>query len=72
VTLPHTQPQRPVSGFAIATLVLGIMGIVLSAVICGIVALGQIMGGSYSGRGMVIAGLLISAAWVLLVAAFAA
>jgi hypothetical protein len=69
VTLPHTQPQRPVSGFAIATLV---MGIVLPAVICGIVALGQIRGGSYSGRGMVIAGLLISAAWVFLVAAFAA
>jgi hypothetical protein len=69
VTLPHTQPQRPVSGFAIATLVLGI---VLPAVICGIVALGQIRGGGYSGLGMVIAGLLISAAWVLLVAAFAA
>ena len=47
VTLPYTQPQRPVSGFAIATLVLGIMGIVLPAVICGIVALGQIRGGSY-------------------------
>lgn len=72
MTLPHTQPQRPVSGFTIATLVLGIMGIVLPAVICGIVALGQIGGGSYSGRGMAIAGLLISAAWVLLVAAFAA
>ena len=69
MTLPHTQPQRPVSGFAIATLV---MGIVLPAVICGIVALGQIRGGSYSGRGMVIAGLLISAAWVFPVAAFAA
>ncbi|MDT5318876.1 MAG: hypothetical protein QOD88_1398 [Mycobacterium sp.] len=48
------------------------MGIVLPAVICGIVALGQIRGGSYSGRGMVVAGLLISAAWVFLVAAFAA
>jgi hypothetical protein len=68
VTLPHTQPQRPVSGFAIATLVLAIMGIVLPAVICGIVALGQITGVSYSERGMVIAGLLISAASVLLVA----
>ena len=72
MTLPHTQPQRPVSGFAIATLVLPIMGIVLPAVICGIVALGQITGVSYSERGMVIADLLISAAWVLLVAAFAA
>jgi hypothetical protein len=69
VTLPYTQPQRPVSGFAIATLVLGI---VLPAVICGIVALGQIRGGSYSGRGMVMARLLISAAWVFLMAAFAA
>ena len=69
MTLPHTQPQRPVSGFAIATLV---MGIVLPAVICGIVVLGQIRGGSYSGRGMVIAGLLIGAEWVFLVAAFAA
>jgi len=63
VTLPYTQPQRPVSGFAIATLVLGIMGIVLPAVICGIVALGQIRGGIYSGRGMVMAGLLVSAVW---------
>jgi hypothetical protein len=70
--MPHTQPQRPVSGFASATLVPGIMGIVLPAVICGIVAPGQIRGGSYSGHGMAIAGLLISAAWVLLVAAFAA
>ena len=72
MTLPHTQPQRPVSGLAIATLVLGIMGVVLPALICGIVALGQIRGGSYSGRGMVIAGLLISAAWMFPVAAFAA
>ena len=48
MTLPYTQPQRPVSGFAIATLGLGIMGIVLP-VICGIVALGQITVGSYSG-----------------------
>ena len=60
------------SGFATATLVLGIMGIVLPAVNCGIVALGQIRGGSYSGRGMVMARLLIRAAWVFLVAAFAA
>jgi hypothetical protein len=72
VTLPYTQPQRPVSGFAIATLGLGIMGIVLPAVICGIVALGQIRGGSYSGRGTVMARLLISAAWMFPVAAFAA
>ena len=56
MTLPYTQPQRPVSGFAIATLVLGIMAVVLPAVICGIVALGQIRGGSRSGRGMDVPG----------------
>ena len=72
MTLPYTQQRHPVSGFAIATLGLGIMGIVLPAVICGIVALGQIRGGSYSGRGMVMARLLISAAWMFPVAAFAA
>jgi Domain of unknown function (DUF4190) len=68
VTPPETQPEKPVSGFAIATLVLGLMGIILPAVMCGIVALGQIRGGSSSGKGMAIAGLLISAAWVLLLA----
>src|SRR5687768_8428361 len=36
----------------------GIMGIVLPAVICGIVALGHMAGGGYSDRGMVIAVLL--------------
>lgn len=67
---PRVQPQRPVSGFAVAALVLGITGIVLPAVICGIVALGQIKGGSHSGKGMAIAGLLLSAAWVALLALF--
>ena len=64
--------ERPVSGFAVATLVLGITGIVLPAVICGIVSLGQIRGGSHSGRGLVLAGLLISAAWVLLLGLYVA
>ena len=64
--------ERPVSGFAVATLVLGIVGIVLPAVICGIVALGQIRGGSHSGKGMAIAGLLISAVWVILLGLYVA
>ena len=53
MTLPYTQPQCSVSGFAIATPVLDLMGIVLSAMICGVVALGQLGGGSFSGRGVV-------------------
>jgi hypothetical protein len=67
---PRVQPQRPVSGFAVAALVLGITGIVLPAVICGIVALVQIKGGSHSGTGIAIAGLLLSAAWLALLALF--
>jgi Domain of unknown function (DUF4190) len=70
MTAPQVQPQRPVSGFAVAALVLGITGIVLPAAICGIVALVQIKGGSHSGTGMAIAGLLLSAAWLALLALF--
>ena len=47
------------------------MGIVLPAVICGIVALGQIRAAVH-GRGLVVAGLLISAAWVLLLGLYVA
>jgi hypothetical protein len=67
-----TAPQRPVSGFAVATLVLGICGIVLPAVICGIVALGEIRAGARSGTRLVVAGLLISAAWVAVLVVFIA
>jgi hypothetical protein len=71
VTLPYTQPQRPVSGFAIATLVLGIMAIVLPAVIWASsrwARSGAAATAAAAGDGAPV----ISAAWVLLVAAFAA
>ena len=64
MTVPSGERRVPVSGFAIATLVLGITGIVLPAVICGFVAIGQIRGGSRSGMGLVVAGLLLSAVWL--------
>jgi hypothetical protein len=64
--------QRPVSGFAVATLVLGITGIVLPAIICGIVAIGQLRAGTHSGKNLVVAGLLISAMWLVLLASYVA
>src|ERR1700758_689309 len=75
------QPPPPMSrrtnGFAIASLILGILGGVLLSVIFGIIALTQIKGRGQAGRGMAIAGLVLSAAWivvgvllVVLVAAF--
>jgi len=61
---PPPQP-RSTNGWAIASLVLGIFGGVLLSVIFGIIALSQTKGGRQAGRGMAIAGLVISAAWIL-------
>lgn len=59
-------PQRRTNGFAIASLVLGILGGVLLSVIFGIIALSQIKSRGQSGRGLAIAGLVISAAYTVL------
>lgn len=78
---PYQQPPPPyppqpayptkqgTNGFAIAALILGILGGVLLSVIFGIIALRQIKRTGQSGRGMAIAGLVISGLWVLVVAA---
>ena len=66
-----TYPTKPsTNGFAIASLILGIIGGVLLSVIFGIIALNQTKGGRQGGRGMAIAGLIISAAWVFVIAVF--
>lgn len=62
-------PKRSTNGFAIASLILGIFGIVVLSVIFGIVALAQTKGGRQAGRGMAIAGLALSGAWTLLIIA---
>ncbi|MGZ4513636.1 MAG: septum formation family protein [Mycobacterium sp.] len=63
-------PTKPgTNGFALAALILGIIGAVLLSVIFGIIALNQTKGGRQGGRGMAIAGLIISGAWVLVIAA---
>lgn len=65
--------QRSTSGLAIASLVTGILGFfvvtLVASVICGILALGRIKRTGQAGRGLAIAGLAISAAWVVLIAA---
>ncbi|CAM4090270.1 DUF4190 domain-containing protein [Kibdelosporangium persicum] len=62
-------PSGRTNGFAIASLVFGIIGGVLLAVIFGFVALSQIRKRGDKGRGMAIAGLVLSAVWVLLLVA---
>jgi hypothetical protein len=66
-------PGRPApgsggtSGFAIASLIFGILGGVLFSVIFGIVALVQIRKRGQTGRGLAITGLVLSGCWVLLI-----
>jgi hypothetical protein len=66
---PPAPPPRGTNGFAVAALVLGLLGGVLLSVIFGIVALSQIKKRGQGGRGMAIAGLVLSGAWTLVIAA---
>lgn len=59
-------PRTPgTNGFAIAALILGILGGILLSVIFGFVALNQIRRSGQSGRGMAIAGLVLSGLWTV-------
>ena len=68
--MTDTQARRPVSGFAIATLLLSLTGLVVPAVVCGVVALGRIRCGTHRGVLPMVVGLAISTAWVVLSALF--
>lgn len=62
----HAVPQKSgTNGFAIASLVFGIIGGCLLSVIFGFVALSQIKRNGQGGRGMAIAGIVLSGAWVV-------
>jgi lipoprotein signal peptidase len=70
---PHSSwPPPPASGktsgWAIASFVFGLLGGVLLSVIFGVVALSRIKRLGQRGRGLTIAGLALSGAWVLLIA----
>jgi hypothetical protein len=58
-------PPGGTNGFAVASLVFGIIGGVLFAVIFGIVALTQIRRRNQTGKGMAVAGLVLSGVWLL-------
>jgi hypothetical protein len=64
-----TGPRRPegTNGWAIAAFVLGILGGTILSVIFAIVALFQTMDRRQRGRGLAIAALVISAAWIAVV-----
>ena len=66
---PNPPPPPRTNWWAIGSLVFGILGGVVISVICGIVALKKARNGQQSGRGMAIAGLVLSGLWVLLLVA---
>jgi Domain of unknown function (DUF4190)/Septum formation len=69
---PYPQKQST-SGLAIASLILGIIGFLwfcaVLSVIFGIIALNQTKGGKQQGRGMAIAGLVLSGVWTVILVA---
>lgn len=63
--VPH-QPKST-NGFAIASLILGLLGGIPLALVFGFVALSQIKARGQGGRGLAIAGIALAGAWALLV-----
>ncbi|HEV7421004.1 MAG TPA: DUF4190 domain-containing protein [Mycobacterium sp.] len=61
---PYEAPKKT-SPWAIAALILGIIGAILFSVICGIVALNKTKNGQEGGRGLAIAGLVLSGLWAV-------
>jgi Domain of unknown function (DUF4190)/Septum formation len=71
VTAPPPDPKRAggTNGWAIAAFVVGILGGTILSVIFAIVALVQIKGRRQRGRGLAIAALVISTAWIAIITA---
>ena len=69
MTAPPPDPQRSggTNGWAIAAFVVGILGGTILSVIFAIVALVQIKGRHQRGRGLAIAALVISTAWIAII-----
>ncbi|MGV0795220.1 septum formation family protein [Mycolicibacterium sp. XJ1819] len=61
-------PQQKTNWWAVVSLIFGVLGGVLISVVCGIVGLTKARQGQ-GGRGMAIAGLVLSGLWVLLLVA---
>ena len=59
-------PEQRTNGFAIASLVFGIISGILLAVIFGIIALVQIPKKNQKGKGMAVAGLVLAGLWTVL------
>lgn len=64
---PAGADRRPMSRWAVASLVFGLFGGSLFSVVFGIIALRRIRARGQRGRGFAIAGLVLSGLWTLLI-----
>jgi hypothetical protein len=61
---PYPAPPPKTNWWAVVSFVLGLVGVIVLSVVCGIVALSQAKRGG-GGRGLAIAGLVLSGLWML-------
>lgn len=61
---PYPAPPPKTNWWAVVSFVLGLIGVIVLSVVCAIVALSQAKRGG-GGRGLAIAGLVLSGLWVL-------
>jgi hypothetical protein len=61
---PYPVPPPKTNWWAVVSFVLGLVGVIVLSVVCGIVALSQAKRGG-GGRGLAIAGLVLSGLWVV-------
>jgi hypothetical protein len=62
---PPYPPQKKTSGWAIAALVLGVVGASIFGLVCGFVALRETKNGEKGGRGLAITGIAFSVLWLI-------
>lgn len=62
---PPYPPQKKTSGWAIAALVLGVIGASIFGLVCGFVALRETKHGEKGGRGLAITGIVFSVLWLI-------
>ncbi|MFD0745298.1 DUF4190 domain-containing protein [Phytohabitans flavus] len=67
----YPPPRQGTNGFAIASLIFGVLGGILLSVIFGIVALSQVKRKNQGGKGLAIGGLALSGVWLLAIVSFA-
>ncbi|OWL98686.1 hypothetical protein B7435_24300 [Mycolicibacterium peregrinum] len=61
---PTSHSSPPATAWAVAALIFGIIGAAVIGIVCGLIALSRTRTGQFRGRGLAIAGLIVSGLWI--------